>query len=564
MAPKYVFVTGGVMSGIGKGVTTASVAKLFQFRGFKVSIMKIDPYLNIDPGTLNPIEHGECFITEDVWEFNALSDSNNKWNQQVKIAELDQDFGTYERFIGQNISASHNITSGQIYYSTIVKERAGEYLGRTVQLIPHCTNAVIDRMKKTAEAEDLDVLLIECGGTVGDLESTLFLEAFRQMKLSMPEEQTLLVHVTMVPYLDTVGQLKSKPTQHSVRALQSSGLQPDIVVCRSRIPMTPDVKRKISLFSNVKEENVIGSPDLPSIYSLPLEFEKQNLGTLICSKLSLKPKLVEYNKITNFSEWEKMASLYEPDPDRLVVKIGMPGKYTDISDSYVSINEALKHACVHNNCDAEIIWIDTEKSIEEKLRECDGILLTPGFGARGVEGMIKCADYALNNQVPYLGICFGAQLMYVAYCRSVLCLESANSTEICDDTEYPVIDFLEGQRTQLGTGGSMRLGAHEVNLVEGTKLHEAYGSQTIKERFRHRFHIIEKFLTDYSERMTDKPEMVVSARDPTGKIVNAIELAGDHFMVGTQFHAEFKSRPWAPSPLYDAFIKATIRLSHPI
>lgn len=558
MAPKYVFVTGGVMSGIGKGVTTASVAKLFQFRGFKVSIMKIDPYLNIDPGTLNPIEHGECFITEDVWEFNALSDSNSIWNQQVKIAELDQDFGTYERFIGQNISASHNITSGQIYYSTIVKERAGEYLGKTVQLIPHCTEAVTNRLKKTAEEEDLDVLLVECGGTVGDLESTLFLEAFRHMKLSMPEEQTLLVHVTMVPFLDTVGQLKSKPTQHSVRALQSSGLQPDIVVCRSRIPLTPDVRRKISLFSNVKEESVIGSPDLPSIYSLPLEFEKQNLGHLICTKLALKPKLVEYNKITNFSEWEKMATLYEPNSNRPTLKIGMPGKYTDIADSYVSINEALKHASVHNNCNAEIVWIDTEKDFETELSSCDAILLTPGFGARGVEGMIKCAEFALENKIPYLGICFGAQLMYVAYCRSILCLEGANSTEICEDTEYPVIDFLDGQKQQLGTGGSMRLGAHEVKLVEGTKLHTAYNKETIKERFRHRFHIIDKFLKEYSEKIINKPKLIVSARDPTGRIVNAIELEGSHFMVGTQFHAEFKSRPWAPSPLYDAFIKATL------
>lgn len=553
MAPKYVFVTGGVMSGIGKGVSTSSIAKLFQFRGFKISIMKIDPYINIDPGTLNPIEHGECFVTEKVWEFNPLDNDESNAIQPVKVAELDQDFGTYERFTGQFISASHNITSGQIYYKTILKERAGKYLGKTVQLIPHCTNEVKERIISAAEEEKVDVMLIECGGTVGDFESVLFLESFRQMKLDLPKHDTALVHVTLVPYLATVGQLKSKPTQHSVKSLQSHGLQPDVLVCRSSIELDEEIRRKISLFSNVPDKAVVSSPDLPSIYSLPLVFEKQNLGDYLCELLDLKPKLVEFNKVTNYSEWEKMAKLFNPHEKKIV--IGMPGKYTDITDSYVSINEALKHSCVHEGYDPIIKWIDTEKDVSEELKGCDGILLTPGFGSRGVEGMISCAEYALEHKIPYLGICFGAQLMYVAYARKVLCLDEANTTEICQDTPNPVVDFLDGQKEQIGTGGTMRLGAHKIIVKQGTKLYDAYGKEEIHERFRHRFHIIEKFI----EMSEIKGDIIVSARDETGKIVNAIELSGDHWMVGTQFHAEYKSAPFAPSPLYSAFIKAIIK-----
>ena len=553
MGIKYVFITGGVLSGIGKGVTTASIAKLFQFRGFDVSIMKIDPYLNIDPGTLNPLEHGECFVTEEVWEFNPLNKKNNGFGK-VKIAELDQDFGTYERFTGKNISPSHNITSGQIYYSTILKERAGEYLGKTVQLIPHCTNEVIQRLKNTAEEEKIDVLLVECGGTVGDFESVLFLESFRIMRLELPKEDTLLIHVTLVPYLSAVGQQKSKPTQHSVRSLQSVGLQPDVIICRSEKWLSDDVKRKIALFSNVEPTAVISAPDVESIYSVPIIFEKQKLGDYICKKLELTSRLVEYNKINNYSEWQKMVKLYEEkDPNKQLI-IAMPGKYVDIVDSYVSINEALKHACAYFGYNLKLKWINTEKEVENDLKEVDGILLTPGFGSRGVEGMIKCAEYALEHKIPYLGICFGAQLMYIAYCRKCLNLKDANSREVCEDTPYPVVDFLEGQEELLGTGGTMRLGAMEVYLEPNTKLYEAYKQKVIKERFRHRFHIIEKYIKDYKNT-----DLIISARDKTGKIVNAIEIKGDHFMVGTQFHAEFKSRPFEPSPLYVAFIKAIIK-----
>ncbi|MHA1340880.1 MAG: CTP synthase [Promethearchaeota archaeon] len=557
MAPKFVFITGGVLSGIGKGVTTASIAKLFQFRGFNVSIMKIDPYLNIDPGTLNPIEHGECFVTEEVWEFNPIGDKNigGIGIPTVKIAELDQDFGTYERFTGKNINPSHNITSGQIYYSTIMKERAGEYLGKTVQLIPHCTNEVINRLKRTAKEENIDVLLIECGGTVGDFESVLFLESFRIMRLELPKEDTLLIHVTLVPYLSTVGQQKSKPTQHSVRALQSVGLQPDVLICRSEKWLTDDVKRKISLFSNVEEKAVISAPDVSTIYKIPIIFEQQGLGNYICQKLALTSRLVEYNKVNNYSEWQRMVKLFEEkDPNKQLI-IAMPGKYIDIVDSYVSINEALKHACAYFGYNLEIKWINTEEDVDNSLKGTDGILLTPGFGSRGVEGMIRCAEYAIENKVPYLGICFGAQLMYIAFCRKCLGLKEANSREICEDTPHPVVDFLEGQKKLLGTGGSMRLGAHEVYIEPNTKLFEAYKKKIIKERFRHRFHIIDKYLKEYDK----EKQLIISARDKTGKIVNAIELKGDHFMVGTQFHAEFKSRPFEPSPLYIAFIKAVIK-----
>ncbi|MBN2156281.1 MAG: CTP synthase [Candidatus Lokiarchaeota archaeon] len=551
MTTKYIFVTGGVMSGIGKGVTTASIAKLLQFRDFNVSIMKIDPYLNIDPGTLNPVEHGECFITEEVWTFDPLHGDQHKIMQPVKIAELDQDFGTYERFLGQFINPSHNITSGQIYFSVIYKERAGKFLGKTVQLIPHCTDEVIHRMVDTATNENLDVLLIECGGTVGDLESTMFLEAFRQFRLQLPKKDTLLVHVTLVPYLKTVGQLKSKPTQHSVRALQSMGLQPDVMVCRSEIPLTSSVRQKISLFSNVPENAVISSPDLPTIYRLPLKFEEQKLGDYICDLLDVKPKLVKYDPIRNYSEWKKMVELYTSAKDSIT--IAMPGKYIEIPDSYVSINEALTHACAHERVKLNINWVDTEKEAKVELKGCDGILLTPGFGSRGVEGMIECAEYALEHKIPYLGICFGAQLFYIAFCRKILGLKGAHTTEIDPNTPYPVVDFLEGQKSLMETGGTMRLGAYDIYVDPSTKLFQAYKKEIIRERFRHRFHIMEKFLNDNPK----SKELKISGRDETGKIVNAIELVDeDHWMIGTQFHAEFKSRPYAPSPLYHAFIKA--------
>jgi len=553
---KFVFVTGGVMSGIGKGVVCASLGKILQFRGFKISAVKIDPYLNVDPGTLNPIEHGECFITEKVWDFKPVAESEEGI---YKISEIDQDFGTYERFLGVEIHPSHNITSGQIYLSTILSERRGKFLGRTVQIIPHCTNMIKERLMEIAEKEDLDVLLIECGGTVGDLESSIFLEAFRQLKLELPKSHTAFVHVTLVLYSKAVGQQKSKPTQHSVKMLQSAGLQPDIIICRSEKPLDEDIRKKISLFSNVPLEVVISNPDIENVYELPLLFEKQNLGDSLCHLLDLKAKLVSYSEVTNYSEWVKMVELFKNATK--TVKIGMPGKYFNISDSYISINDALEHAAVHQGYKTELkmINITEDTNIAEELIDCDGILLTPGFGERAVEGMINSAEYAMEKKVPFLGICFGAQLFFIAFCRKYLGLKGANSTEINKDTPHPVIDLLESQKDVKEKGGTMRLGALKILLNENTRLFDAYQQKEILERFRHRYHIQEKYISDAAK----EKGMNVSGRDESGKIINSIELnREDHFMVGTQFHPEFKSRPWKSSPIYLAFMNACIEFKN--
>lgn len=548
---RFIFITGGVMSGIGKGVVTASIGKVLQFRGFNISVVKIDPYLNVDPGTLNPIEHGECFITEDVWDFTPVPESDERC---YKISEIDQDFGTYSRFLGIEMHPSHNITSGQIYLSTILRERKGKFLGKTVQLIPHVTSIIKKRLMDISKSENLDVLLIECGGTVGDLESSIFLEAFRQIKLEFPH-RTALVHVTLVPYSRAVGQQKSKPTQHSVKMLQSVGLQPDIIIGRSEKPLADDIKSKISLYSNIPEAAVVSNPDLDVVYELPLLFEDQGLGDFLCELIDLKAKLVSYSEVTNYSEWVKMVELYKNA--NKTVRIAMPGKYFNISDSYISINDALEHAAAHQGYRTELkmINISEDTNIEEVLRDCDGILLTPGFGERAVEGMIKSAEYAMEKKVPFLGICFGAQLFYIAFCRKYLGLTGANSSEIVPDTPYPVVDLLESQKEVTEKGGSMRLGAHQIIIEKNTKLYDAYNQKEIKERFRHRYHIQERFITEEAKQKG----MIVSSRDETGKIINSIELnRDDHWMVGTQFHPEFKSRPYAPSKLYFDFIKACV------
>ncbi len=550
---KLVFVTGGVMSGIGKGIVTASLGKILQFRGFNVSVVKIDPYLNVDPGTLNPIEHGECFITEEVWDFKPVPDSDER---VYRISEIDQDFGSYERFLGETIHPSHNITSGQIYLSTILRERKGKFLGRTVQLIPHITDVIKERLMQITMKEDLDVLLIECGGTVGDLESSIFLEAFRQLKLELPKNHCAFVHVTLVPYSRAVGQQKSKPTQHSVKMLQSAGLQPDILICRSEKPLDDEIRRKISLFSNMPTEAVISNPDLETVYELPLLFEEQKLGDFLCELIDLKAKLVDFDEVKNYSEWKKTVEIFKGAKKHLT--IAMPGKYFNISDSYISINDALEHAAAHLDYKPELnmINITENTNIEEVLKDCDGILLTPGFGERAVEKMVKCAEYAMENKVPFLGICFGAQLFFIAFCRKYLGLENANSTEINPDTPYPVIDLLESQKNVKEMGGTMRLGAIKIAIKKGTKLYESYKEKEILERFRHRYHIQNRFIT---EEAINKG-LIVSSTDKSGKIINSIELdRNDHWMIGVQFHPEFKSRPYRPSPLYLDFIKACIK-----
>ncbi|MEZ0345646.1 MAG: CTP synthase, partial [Infirmifilum sp.] len=406
---RYVFVTGGVLSGIGKGVVSASIAKLFQFRGYKVDMIKIDPYLNVDPGTLNPIEHGEVFVCEEAWCFEPVP------GYRFTIAEIDQDFGTYERFLDINMHPSNNITSGQIYLTVILRERTGEYLGKTIQVIPHITDEIKRRIKMVAERSHPDVLIVEVGGTVGDIEAMPYLEAIRQFRLELPPNYTALVHVTLVPFLRTVGQQKTKPTQHSVRELQSMGLQPDVIIGRSDSYLTEDVRRKISLFCNVPVEAVISDPDLDVVYELPLIFERQGLGSYLVKLLKLEKAECDPSAV---EEWERAVSLYKHPHDYITV--AMPGKYTMIHDSYISIDEALRHAAAHAGLGVKIRYIDAEMFendpalAESELARADGVLLTPGFGSRGVEGMIQAARFAIENEKTFLGICFGAQLLFIA------------------------------------------------------------------------------------------------------------------------------------------------------
>ena len=544
---KYIFVTGGVMSAIGKGVTAASIGKLFQFRNYDVSIVKIDPYLNVDPGTLNPVEHGEVFVTEDVWEFQPVEKG-----PIYRISEIDQDFGTYERFLGKNLHPSANITSGQIYLSVILQERYGAFLGKTIQIIPHVTDEIKKRIHSVAKKDNCDILITEVGGTVGDIEAMPFLEAIRQFRIEEPENDTALIHVTLIPYSESVGELKTKPTQHSVRVLQGLGLQPDVIVGRASMFLPDSVKKKISLYCNVPEKAVISNPDLETIYELPIIFEKQDLGTYLSEKLlSMVAPKPELNK------WEEMVEIFKK-PTK-IVKIAMPGKYTDISDSYISINEALKHAAASLGTKIQITWIDTAQfetnpDTVKILSNYDGILMTPGFGKRGVEGMILSASYAIKEDIPYLGICFGAQILFCAFCRDYLGLGDANSTEISPETCSPVVDLLPEQRQIVEKGGTMRLGAHKIFIRDNTLLAVAYnGDMAIQERFRHRFHI----MPDYTKK-ADRKGLIVSAYDESGEIINAIEIENKKWIVGVQFHPEYKSRPNKPSPLYINFIKNCI------
>lgn len=541
---KFLFVTGGVLSGIGKGAVAASVGKSFQFRNLEVDMIKIDPYLNVDPGTLNPIEHGEVFVTEDAWKFSPSNDSS------FKIAEIDQDFGTYERFLDKTMHPRNNITSGQVYLSVLLQERAGSYLGRTVQIIPHVTDEIKDRIREVAERNSPDILISEIGGTVGDIEASPFLEAIRQLRLEEPDDQTALIHVTLVPYLETIGQLKTKPTQHSVKTLLSAGLQPDVIVGRSDRPLSDTARKKISLYSNVPKEAVVSDPRIEVLYELPLLFEKQGLGDYLSDLLRIRARSPDY------SEWEKTVDEFEQAEEE--IRIAMPGKYTQILDSYISINKALKHAAAKMGAFPRIEFVDTEPFEENPdklkiLEDFDGVILTPGFGTRGAEGMIKASRKVLSTDIPFLGICFGAQLLFIAFCRENG-LDEANSTEVDEDTPYPVVDLLPEQREISKKGGTMRLGGQEVLLKPDTKIHEAYGKGRVIERFRHRYHLI----PEYVEEMEDNG-LVLSGTDEGGRIVNVVELEGDHWAMGVQFHPEFTSRPGNPNPVYKSFVEAALR-----
>lgn len=548
MPTRYIFVTGGVVSGLGKGVVAASIGKILQMRGLKVDMIKADPYLNVDPGTLNPVEHGEVFVCEEVWEFEPAP------GYKFTIAEIDQDFGTYERFLNVNMHPSNNITSGQVYLSVILKERVGGYLGRTIQVIPHITDEIKRRIRAVAERSQPDVLIVEIGGTVGDIEAMPFLEAVRQFRLEEPPQNTLLVHVTLIPYLPKVGQLKTKPTQHSVKELQSMGLQPDIIIGRAGSQLPRDVKEKIGLYCSVPPEAVYSDPDLDTVYQLPLVLEEQGLGDYILMKMGLsappQPQRLE--------EWRSIVQSFLSAKEEVIV--AMPGKYTMIQDSYISINEALNHAGAYLGVKVRRVFIEAEDLERESSRvwgildSADAILLTPGFGSRGVEGMIDAARYALESGKPFLGICFGAQLLFVAFMRYVAGLRDAHTTEVNPETPHPVVDFLPEQRAVSLKGGTMRLGAHPVRLKPGTKLYEAYGSELVYERFRHRYHINPEYIP-----LAESKGLVVSSTDPSGRIVNSIELKGDAWIVGVQFHPEYKSRPGNPSPVYREFIKSAVR-----
>ena len=543
--PNFVFITGGVLSGIGKGVTTASIAKLFQFRGYSIRIIKIDPYLNIDPGTLNPIEHGEVFVTDQTWTFKPVSEF------EFEISEIDLDFGTYERFTGMEVHPSQNITSGQIYISVILEERKGGFLGRTVQIIPHVTERIKQRIWEVVEKEPVpDILLVEIGGTVGDIEASPFLEAVRQLVSEQGHNNTAVVHVTLVPYIKSVGEFKTKPTQHSVRTLQSLGLQPDIMICRAEKRLPNPAKEKIALFCNVPKERVISNPDIPVIYQLPLSFEEEGLGTILVDHFGLE------QRESKTETWTKMVKSFENVSETVV--IAMPGKYTTLGDSYKSINQALSHAAASVGCQIEIKWIETEeRSTEECLIEdlsnVDGVLLTPGFGERGVEGMICAANVTLDSKIPLLGICYGAQLSVVAFARKVMGWKGAHTTEVDIDSLYPVVDLLDEQKIIDDKGGTMRLGGHDVVIMKGTRLHELYKTETVHERFRHRFHLIDRYLNKMNEK-----GLKVSAHDSTGHIINAIEHVDHPFWIGVQYHPEFKSRPDKPHPLYLGLIRAAI------
>ena len=526
---KFIFVTGGVMSGLGKGVTTSSIAKLLQLSNQRVSCIKIDPYLNYDAGTMNPVAHGEVFVTEDG-------------------GECDMDIGNYERFLNQNIPKSHNITTAQVYSSVIEAERKGEYLGACVQIIPHVTDEIKNRISKIAEDEKLDFLIVECGGTVGDIESLPFLEALRQMRVEKGPQEVIFVHVTLAPALDVVGEQKTKPTQHSVQELRRIGIQPDFLAVRCTLPLEEKTKKKIAMFTNVTTKEVLSCHDAKSIFEIPQILYDQGIMDSIFTKFG---KVGMVNASANWDEWNKIAENMINHEDQKV-KIAMVGKYVTLTDSYVSVNHALKHAGAQLGKSVSIDWIDSE-SIKDynKLSNYDGILVPGGFGTRGSEGIIQTANYAREKNIPYLGICFGFQLAAIAFGRNVLNLEDANSTEINSDTRNPLVDLLPEQKNISDIGGSLRLGANDIRIKENTNAQEIYNTTNISKRHRHRYEINKEYISEF-----EKNGLLFSAESDEGKRMEMLEIPSHKFYLGVQFHPEFNSRPGFPEKSFVAFIKA--------
>ena len=526
--PKYIFVTGGVVSSVGKGITVASIGTILKSRQISVTAQKLDPYINVDPGTLSPYQHGEVFVTQDG-------------------AETDLDLGNYERFIDVNLTAESNVTSGQIYRDVIAKERRGDFLGGTIQVVPHITTEIKERFKKLAEKSQADVIIIEVGGTVGDIEGQPFLEAIRQMRNDVGRGNVLYVHVTLLPYLTSTLELKTKPTQHSVNELRRMGIQPDVIICRSDYPIPEGTRDKISLFCDVNKEAVIPLTTVSSIYEVPLILEEEKLGQLIVDKLDLKAQLAD------LSQWrELVARLKAPlEP----ITIALVGKYTELQDAYYSVREALRHAALYHNRDLNLLWVNSEDlerdGCDALLRSAQGIIVPGGFGLRGVEGMIRAANYARNNEIPYLGLCLGLQVMVIEFARYVLGSEESNSSEFDAATSYPVIDLLPEQKTIENKGGTMRLGNYPCQLVEGTRAAKAYGQSLVHERHRHRYEFNNDFRTPLQEA-----GMVYGGLSPDGKLVEICELANHPWMVSCQFHPEFNSRLSRPHPLFHDFINA--------
>ncbi len=528
---KYIFVTGGVMSGIGKGIASASVAKILQSKSYKVSIIKVDPYLNQDAGTMNPIEHGEVFVLDDG-------------------GEVDMDFGHYYRYTGINLTRDHNITTGKIFQQVLEKERRGDYLGQTVQIIPHVTNEIKSTIRELAKKDGADIMIVEIGGTTGDIENMSFLEAVRQMKVEEPTN-VLFIHVTLVPDLNVVGEQKTKPTQHSVRMLREAGIEPDVIIGRSKEKLSDKTKKKIALFCNVKEDAVVSSPDRASIYEIPLVLEEEKLSETILRKLKKRPKK------SNLTRWKKLVSRINNATRE--VTIAIPGKYTKLHDSYVSIAEALKHAGAKFGAKINLLWIETDEfetnpqKIEE-LKKADGIIVPGGFGARGTIGKLLAIEYARKNKIPLLGLCYGFQLSTIEYARNAAGLENANSTEIDPSTPHPVIDILPEQKKISKLGGTMRLGAYPAQLLKGSKLRELYGQDMVYERHRHRYEVN----PDYIERL-EKTGLVFSGKNPDAPLMEMLELPTHPFFVGTQAHPEFKSTLENPAPLFVGLVQAALK-----
>lgn len=528
---KYIFVTGGVTSSLGKGIIAASLAKLLQARGYNTTIQKFDPYINVDPGTLNPYEHGECYVTNDG-------------------AETDLDLGHYERFLNKPTSQANNVTTGRVYLSVIEKERRGEFLGKTVQVIPHITNEIKERMQLLGKSGDYDIVITEIGGTVGDIESLPYIESVRQMLWDLGEENAIVIHLTLVPYLSAAGELKTKPTQHSVKTLMESGIKADILVCRTEHELSGEIKQKLAAFCNVKSEAVIQSIDADTIYDVPNLMLEEGLDKVALKKLNLPEK-----SLPDLKSWNDF--LHRLKNPKQTVNIGLVGKYVELQDSYKSILESFVHAGAENNVKVNVVSIHSEyitpNNINDKFKGLDGVLVAPGFGSRGIEGKVLAVKYVRENKLPFLGICLGMQMAVIEFARNVLNMQNANSTEMNDSTPYPVITFMEEQKTITDKGGTMRLGGWDCAIKSNTKAFEIYQSELINERHRHRYEFNSNYLEDF-----EKAGMIASGYNPETNLVEIVEIPSHPFFVAAQYHPEYKSTVANPHPLFVHFVKAAM------